>query len=87
MTNEITPRRKVMRNALAVGCSLWMPIALPAEATGKKLPQASAQYQAKPKGDQRCANCVNFIADSNTCKLVEGPISPQGWCSLWVKKS
>lgn len=52
-----------------------------------KVSQASVQYQAQPKGDQKCDNCMHFIADSNTCKLVEGEISPEGWCSLWVKKT
>jgi len=30
---------------------------------------------------------MNFIAESNTCKLVEGQISPDGWCVLWAKKT
>lgn len=50
-----------------------------------KVSQASVQYQTQPKGDQKCANCVHFIAESNTCKVVEGDISPEGWCTLWAK--
>jgi len=30
---------------------------------------------------------MNFIAESKTCKLVDGQISPEGWCSLWAKKA
>jgi hypothetical protein len=52
-----------------------------------KVSQASVQYQTEPKGDQQCSNCLNFIAESNTCKLVEGQISPSGWCTLWAKKA
>ncbi len=59
--------------------------AAPAGAT--KVPQATVQYQPQPKGDQKCSGCVHFIAESNTCKLVDGQISPQGWCSLWAKKA
>lgn len=55
--------------------------------TSEKMPQASVQYQAQPKGDQKCGTCVNFIAESNTCKLVDGQISPDGWCTLWVMKA
>lgn len=44
------------------------------------------QYQEQPKGDQKCSTCNNFIAESNTCKLVEGQINPNGWCTLWVLK-
>ncbi|WP_300443821.1 high-potential iron-sulfur protein [Zoogloea sp.] len=36
---------------------------------------------------QRCAACLHFNAESNTCKLVEGQISPNGWCDLWTKKA
>src|SRR3990170_4149246 len=50
--------------------------AAPAGAT--KVPQATVQYQPQPKGDQKCSGCVHFIAESNTCKLVDGQISPEG---------
>ena len=52
-----------------------------------KVSKASVQYQTGPKGEQQCSNCLNFIAESNTCKLVEGEISPSGWCTLWAKKT
>jgi hypothetical protein len=52
-----------------------------------KMSKVQAQYQEQPKGDKKCANCINFIADSNTCKLVEGQISPEGWCILWTGRS
>lgn len=52
-----------------------------------KVSQASVQYQTQPKGEQKCADCQHFIAGSNSCKLVEGDISPDGWCLLWIKKS
>jgi hypothetical protein len=58
-----------------------------APATAKKLPQATVQYQAQPKGEQKCSLCTNYIAESSSCKLVDGPISPEGWCSLWTKKA
>lgn len=56
-----------------------------APAAPAKVSQASVQYQMQPKGEQKCANCMHFIAESNTCKLVEGDISPEGWCILWAK--
>lgn len=55
-----------------------------APAASGKSSQASVQYQAQPKGDQKCNGCLHFIAESNTCKVVEGQISPDGWCILWV---
>lgn len=99
MKEQIPLRRTVLRAVSAAGCSLWIPIALsgcdakkgtdassPSPPAGK-VAQASVQYQAEPKGEQKCSNCVNFIPESSTCKLVEGKISPEGWCSLWTKKA
>jgi hypothetical protein len=61
------------------------PAASPeARGTGK-LGQAEAQYQDSPKGEQQCSNCLHFIAESNTCAVVEGEVSPEGWCMLWAK--
>lgn len=98
MEEKIPPRRVVLRGALAAGCSLWMPITFsaddtkqgtppPAAPASKKAPKASVQYQIQPKGDQKCSLCLHFIAASKTCKLVEGPINPEGWCTLWAKKA
>jgi hypothetical protein len=90
-------RRAVLRGALAVTCSLLLPITLlssPAAAAddatkkhkaAKKVPKASVKYQYKPNGSERCGTCINFIAASKTCKRVAGPIDPNGWCILWGK--
>jgi len=97
MQEENMSRRAVLRGALAVTCSLLMPITLfsyPAAAADdaatqpkapKKVSKASVKYQYKPNGKEHCGNCVNFIAASKTCKRVEGPIDPNGWCILWGK--
>lgn len=60
--------------------------AAPAAATppASKVSKVDAAYQEQPKGDQQCASCQFFIAESSTCKLVEGDISPQGWCKFWA---
>lgn len=54
----------------------------PADTT--KVSQISVRYQPQPKGEQKCGNCMHFIAGSNTCKLVEGTVSPEGWCVIWA---
>ena len=58
-----------------------------APAAPAKVSQASVQYQTQPKDGKTCADCMHFIAESNTCKLVEGDISPTGWCVLWAQKA
>lgn len=52
-----------------------------------KLTKEQAGYQQQPNETQRCSNCQHFIAESNTCKIVEGQIDPEGWCRLWVAKT
>lgn len=59
--------------------------ALPAT-TGKAAP-ASVRYQGQPKGAQKCGTCMHLIAETNTCEVVDGLISPEGWCSLWIGKA
>ena len=50
-----------------------------------KASQKAVKYQDTPKGDARCDNCALFEAP-NSCKTVEGPISPEGWCMVYAKK-
>jgi hypothetical protein len=42
------------------------------------------QYQEMPKNNQKCSDCLHFIA-SDQCK-VEGKIKPNGWCALFAPK-
>jgi len=63
------------------------PSAVATAPAAAKVSQASVQYQNQPKGEQKCSGCLHFIAGSNSCKLVEGQISPDGWCALWAQKT
>ena len=60
----------------------------PAPAKGS---QAQFKYQSKPNGSKQCSNCTFFIpgksATANgTCKLVDGVISPKGYCIGYAAK-
>lgn len=70
----------------AVGAAIIGGLGLNRAAAQAKVPQKTVAYQDKPKDNQRCDGCTNFQAP-NACKLVEGEISPQGWCSLFTKKT
>lgn len=94
--DEILSRRAILRGALMAACSLLVPLSLftspanaatAAPAATKKLAKTGVKYQTKPKSNQKCGTCTNFIAASKTCQRVEGPISPDGWCVLWAKKA
>lgn len=59
-----------------------------AEAKGS---QAQFKYQSTPKNGNKCSGCALFIKGSSatangTCKLVDGSISPNGWCTAYAKK-
>lgn len=76
-------RRAVLANAAAAGSIPLLALSIsPAMA---KMSQASVAYQDAPKGDRTCSGCGLFQAPS-ACKTVDGMISPNGWCKIWVKK-
>ena len=57
-----------------------------ADAQQNKVPQKAAGYQDQPQNNHRCAICLHFEAP-NTCQIVEGQISPNGWCKLFAPKT
>jgi hypothetical protein len=44
--------------------------------------QAEAQYQDRPNNGFSCAACTLF-RKPRSCVVVQGDISPQGWCKLF----
>jgi hypothetical protein len=47
-----------------------------------KLSQVTAQYQDHPRGGLSCIGCT-FFRRPRACQVVEGDISPNGWCKLF----
>jgi len=54
-------------------------------AAEQKVSHADAKYQDQPKGQQRCEIRPQF-QPPNACRIVEGPISPKGWCQYFAAK-
>jgi hypothetical protein len=52
-------------------------------AAAPKISQRAAAYQDHPDGDKRCDKCVQF-QPPNACKMVDGTISPEGSCRIFV---
>ena len=48
-----------------------------------KLSQKVVAYQDHPNGDKRCGKCLQF-QPPNACKIVDGGISPEGYCRFFV---
>jgi hypothetical protein len=78
-------RRDLFRSAAiaAGGAAALIATAMPAQA---KATQADAKYQDSPKDGQSCSTCAMFRPPSS-CALVDGTVSPDGWCKYHVNKS
>ena len=83
---SLTRRRFLTRSFVvaAGGAALLASGARSVEAARKRK-QKSVRYQTTPKNGKNCAGCKHFEAVGKTCKKVEGTISPDGWCFIWVK--
>lgn len=82
--------RRSIRPTLARRCLVFAlvvgPVAALAAAPRRaraKVPQRSVQYRPQPNGAERCAACVHYRRTEGACELVEGDISPDGWCALY----
>jgi hypothetical protein len=74
----------IFLSAAAVGAalSLGSDMAEAQSKTSKKV----AKYQDHPNSGAHCSECRYFLPP-HSCVLVEGDISPNGWCSFFAKKS
>ena len=86
--NSKLSRRSALRAAaLLAGAALTASMVRSKEALAQqKASQQSMQYQDKPNGDKQCSNCSQFVSPGG-CKVVDGAISPSGYCIAWVKKA
>ena len=62
------------------------PAAASAAAAADAAVEKKARYQSRPHGRERCAGCIHFQAP-NGCEIVEGQISPRGWCRNFTPKA
>lgn len=81
--------RRLDRRAFMQGTAFLATATLAGALAGRtraqeKMSQEQAQYQDSPKDGQKCAGCRHFIQTEGACRLVEGSISPNGWCTLWT---
>lgn len=90
MSNERKVRRVSRRDFLAVGgvagCALIsIGVADAASAAPKKFTKEQAKYQPVPMHGQRCQICSLWEPPASW-QVVEGEISPAGWCILYQPK-
>jgi hypothetical protein len=88
MSTEVC-RRTVLRSAIGTaGAAVLFSLGVAADRAlaDSKVSQKAVAYQDTPNGSKNCANCSLFQAP-NSCKSVDGVISPQGWCRIWRPKA
>jgi hypothetical protein len=77
-------RRSLLRRILGIAgaSALFYAVSYPAAAV-IKISQKAVAYQDHPEGDKRCDKCIQF-QPPNACKMVDGSISPNGYCRLFA---
>jgi hypothetical protein len=77
-------RRSLLRAAVAANIGVTIRDATQNRAeAAPKISQRAVAYQDHPEGDKRCERCLQFQPPS-ACKMVDGTISPQGSCRIFV---
>jgi len=51
-----------------------------------KVTKEAAKYQDSPHDANRCSECTFFVSKDSSCTIVEGTVSPDGWCTYFSKK-
>lgn len=79
--------RRIEAGESLSGKTLSLPsksvVSTPLPTRADKMTQAEAGYVAKASNpNERCALCCHFQAPGG-CAIVEGSISPEGWCEYW----
>lgn len=83
--NGRVSRRDFLFVAAAGGGAIAASTLWSAPAKAAKMSPRAMSYRPSPNGNQRCDNCANFQPPSE-CKVVDGAVSPSGWCILYRAK-
>lgn len=90
MTAQISRRQMLGNLKLAgvAGGAVALGLAVPSRAAdnSSQLRKVDVRYQDRPKGNQRCSGCKNFVGPS-ACRVVQGSVNPNGWCLLFQAKT
>lgn len=78
---KVTARRSFFQYMAILGLAAFSTTPLYAKGTKEQF-----LYQETPKDGDQCSDCMYFFSETNECRIVEGSISPKGWCTLFNKK-
>jgi hypothetical protein len=79
-------RRSLLKSAVVLTGAACAGLITHREALAQgKASKEAMHYQDHPNGDKKCSDCMQFVPPGS-CKVVEGAISPNGYCIAFVKK-
>ena len=82
-------RRRMLQAAMSVGGAVLLGHTMESnaqqkpKATLKKRSKEAVGYRDEPYEGRSCAKCVLYSGHGE-CVLVEGEVSPNGWCLQWT---
>lgn len=90
--NGMVSRRTLLLGLIAFSGVAAGTLFLGRQARAQKASKESMRYQGQPKNGQKCSGCSLFIpgesvSSNGTCQVVEGDISPEGWCVSFTPKA
>ena len=77
---KVTTRRSFFQYMAILGLATFSATPLYAKGTKEQY-----NYQDTQKDGNKCSMCMHFISKTNECRMVEGSISPDGWCAVFYK--
>lgn len=91
---DVKSRRTLIKGVALLAGAAIVPLLGKADKafSAAKLSQTAVKYQDEPKAGKDCDDCIQFIpgkppAAKGTCKVVEGSISPHGYCIAFTPKA
>lgn len=87
-----TSRKEALKQIVVLPALAGLALAGTSTIAQAKSSKAAMKYQNTPKGSAKCSGCSLFIPGkttkaNGTCKVVEGSISPNGWCVAYTPKA
>jgi len=76
--DQLLPRRVFFKSVAFLSLLTFSTMPLYAKGTKEQF-----KYQSTPNNGQSCKGCMHFEAEKKQCKLVDGTINGEGWCTLY----
>jgi hypothetical protein len=83
MVERVDRSRRTVMRAVVGGVSGGLLLRMTRAQASEKMTRQQAEYQDSPNSIYSCAVCTLF-EKPKSCKVVEGDVSPDGWCKAFA---